>query len=188
MLFRSAGRAGDATRICAAIETSVTALEHEIDNLKSLITELRPASLDALGLVPALRTLAARAGSAHGVDLRTSIDLGSESGTRLAPDLETAIYRVAQEALTNVGKHAHAGQVEVALDCDEDRVTLVVADDGVGFEPLTAGSGFGLLGMAERVALAGGTLAIDSGAGGTRVQATFALVRDQPDNNPWSSA
>ena len=81
-----------------------------------------------------------------------------------------AVYRLVQEALTNVIKHAGAGHVSVACAEGTDEV-VDVRDDGVGFDPQKLGEGFGLAGMRERVALAGGTLSIESGEGGTRISA-----------------
>jgi signal transduction histidine kinase len=88
---------------------------------------------------------------------------------RLSPDTETALYRIAQEALTNVAKHSKAKNVEIILERRSDHVVLIVEDDGVGFEPGgapgPADQGFGLLGMRERAALIGATLQIESAAG-----------------------
>ena len=92
---------------------------------------------------------------------------------RLPADVETALYRIAQEALTNVAKHAGASGVEVILERRADSVVLIVEDDGVGFEPAsreTATEGFGLLGMRERASLVGAALEIESSPGnGTAV-------------------
>ncbi len=92
-------------------------LGHEIDGLRHLITELRPAALDDLGLAAALEALARRAQAIDGLDVQTEIDLGPESdhpGSRrsapLDPELESTIYRIVQEALTNVSRHAQATQ------------------------------------------------------------------------------
>ena len=95
-----------------------------------------------------------------------------EGEGRLRPEAEQELYRVAQEALNNVLKHAHASRVAVRLDVAADRATLEVADDGVGFEPsLRGGDGFGLPGMRERAQRLGGTLDIESAPGaGTRVR------------------
>ena len=102
-----------------------------------------------------------------------SAELESEDDLRLRPETERELYRVAQEALNNVLKHAHAGRVTVRLDARDGRAALEVADDGVGFEPaLSGGGGFGLPGMRERVERLGGSLWIESAPGaGTRVRA-----------------
>ena len=112
------------------IESAVTQLEHDISALRAIITDLRPAALDELGLEPALRTLVAGVAKAAGLEARVSIKLGA---VRLDADLETIAYRVAQEALTNVVKHADARTVAVELILDAERLRLIVADDGRGF-------------------------------------------------------
>ncbi|MCW2996747.1 MAG: sensor signal transduction histidine kinase [Solirubrobacterales bacterium] len=127
-------------------------------SLRAIITELRPASLDALGLVPALQTLTARLATAEGLEVAASLELGGENQARLPPEIETAVYRVAQEALTDVAKHARATRVDVDLKRTGNLVTLSVLDDGIGFDPAERTTGFGLLGMLERVMLVGGTL------------------------------
>jgi signal transduction histidine kinase len=103
---------------------------------------------------------------------------------RLPADTETALYRIAQEALTNVAKHARAANVDVILERRGDTVLLIIEDDGVGFDPAGAGGGgqgFGLLGMQERAGLVGAMLEIESAAGkGTTVLVRMATpVRSQ---------
>ncbi len=95
---------------------------------------------------------------------------------RLASEAETTLYRIAQEALTNVAKHSRAENVDVILERRSDHVLLIVEDDGVGFDPLDEGmaaQGFGLLGMQERAALVGATIQIESAVG----KGTTVLVR-----------
>ena len=106
-------------------------------------------------------------------------------GRRLAHEIETACFRVAQEALTNVVRHARAARAWIELYLSPDAVHLVVRDDGKGFDPIAArrtaaeGASFGLLGMRERVELLGGEFGIDSWPGrGTCVRARFLLRRD----------
>jgi PAS domain S-box-containing protein len=133
-----------------------------------LAWELRPAALDDIGIRATLADFV-QAWSKHyqvDADYHTS---GLETG-RLAPEVETNLYRVAQEALNNVYKHAHATRVEVILERREGSVVLIVEDDGDGFDPANAftgdrESGLGLLGMRERAALAGGELEIESAPG-----------------------
>jgi signal transduction histidine kinase len=95
---------------------------------------------------------------------------------RLPSEVETTLYRIAQEALTNVAKHARATHVEILLERRADHVLLIVEDDGVGFEPAAteARQGFGLLGMQERAALVGATLEIESTGRGTTVLVRMA--------------
>jgi signal transduction histidine kinase len=138
-------------------------------DVRRLAVELRPTALDDFGLVPALERLTDSFAEQTGisVDFQASLTSG-----RLPTEIETALYRIVQESLTNIVKHARAGSVSVVLTRKEDAVSVVVEDDGVGFEPgRPRDGGIGLLGMQERVALLGGRLAIESrpGAGTTFV-------------------
>jgi signal transduction histidine kinase len=124
--------------------------------------ELRPKVLDDFGLVPALERLA------HGFAEETGIEVDLEAGAiteRLPREVETAIYRIVQESLTNVVKHAQAGRVSVFLTRTDGRVKAVIEDDGRGFDPsATDGGGIGLVGMRERIELLDGTLIVESSA------------------------
>jgi two-component system sensor histidine kinase UhpB len=134
-----------------------------MEELSGLARQLRPAALDDHGLVPAVDAQLVRFAERTGVNtaFRTEGD-----PSRLGQDEQTAIYRVAQEALTNVGRHAGARFVAVELLTDEDCTELRVSDDGVGFEPARANGGLGLRGMAERARLVGGELEVRSVPGG----------------------
>jgi len=146
----------------------------EIAGLRSLITELRPAALDELGLVAAVEGLARRAREVESLDVELELELTDED--RLDPELRTAVYRLVQEALTNVGKHARAEAVEVRVVQDAGAVHIRVADDGSGFDAASPTAGFGIAGMRERAALMGGELSVRSSAGcGTVVEARFPL-------------
>jgi signal transduction histidine kinase len=150
-------------------------LSEETRRLREMMAELRPPVLDQRGLDSALRDHAAAFERNWGVgcSVRASLD------QRLDPDVETVLYRVAQEALTNVAKHAHAEQAWVSLRARNGSVILEVGDDGIGFDPLYATSNggrdhFGLTAMQERVEMAGGRWEIHSSPGeGTRVVAEF---------------
>jgi signal transduction histidine kinase len=168
MLLTSARRSESPDVLGATLADAVDQTKREIVNLRALIAELRPAALDELGLGPAIETLAERSGASAGLEVSTRVALG-ESG-RLAPETENTIYRVVQEALTNVAKHAGADRVRVEVARANGTVEVVVEDDGRGFDPAAACDGFGLVGMRERVELTGGRLEIRSD-GGTRVSA-----------------
>jgi signal transduction histidine kinase len=142
----------------------------EIANLRALITELRPAALDQLGLVAALEGLAARAREVEGLETELDVRVAEDA---LDPDLKTAVYRLVQEALTNVGKHASATRVAVSVAQDGAGLEVRVADDGRGFDAAQPTAGFGVTGMKERAALMGGTLEIASSGAGTVVAARF---------------
>jgi len=158
-----------------AIEQALEQITTAVGDLRSLITELRPAALDELGITPALESLVAR--FAHQTDLEVKLDVTFEE-PRFAPEIESTVYRLVQEALTNIAKHARATNVSVRLrdsDCDID---LVVRDDGAGFDPQHQSSGFGLIGMRERLALVNGTLHVESSPGaGTLLRASIPVRR-----------
>jgi signal transduction histidine kinase len=135
---------------------------------------LRPAALDDLGLDAALASYVQ--GWSEHFNVRAELHVSGMEANRLTTERETALYRVMQEALNNVAKHAHARQVIIALQCWSDRVSLIVEDDGVGFETerIVAGVAkqLGLVGMRERASLLGGTLDVESQPGrGTTVVA-----------------
>lgn len=162
----------------AAVSGAVDELGREIANLRALIMDLRPASLDELGLEPALSALFDRMWAVHGLPVQSTVRLSRAEDGRLDPELETAIYRVVQESLTNVARHAGAGQAVVEVIEEHGAVRILVRDDGHGFEPLDSPAGFGLVGMHERVALAGGQLEISSSGRGTEIVATLPAVHD----------
>jgi signal transduction histidine kinase len=159
VLLGGARRLEDPERMRQAMVTASEHVGREIDNLRAIITELRPAALDELGLVPALRTLARRTSARDGLEVTT--DLPDPATERLSPEIETAVYRIAQEALNNVAKHADATRATLVLRRSHGTVELEIADDGAGFDPATPTAGFGLIGMRERAQLAGGTLAVE---------------------------
>lgn len=159
-------------RARAVLDSAVAQLEHDIAALRAIIADLRPAALDELGLEPALRTLVAHVAGAAGLDARISIEVGT---ARLAPDVETIAYRVAQEALTNVVKHADARTLTVDVRLGGGRFCLLIADDGRGLGEVR-GEGYGIVGMRERAALAAGELEITQvRGGGTRVTLELPL-------------
>jgi signal transduction histidine kinase len=166
VLLKSAARSSDPEVLRAAIGDATEHVSREIENLRAIITELRPAALDELGLEPALATLATRVGAASGLEVETAIDVGR----RLEGEQETVAYRVVQEALSNVVKHAQATRVSVSVTTAGGELRIVVADDGRGFDPAAPASGFGIVGMRERIDLAGGHLAIEPNDPGTRVE------------------
>ncbi|HEY7602927.1 MAG TPA: GAF domain-containing protein [Gaiellaceae bacterium] len=142
--------------------------------VRRLAVELRPQALDDFGLVPALERLAEAFGGDSGLRVDVEASLG---GGRLPAEVETALYRLVQEALTNVAKHASAGHASVIVTRRDGSVTVVVEDDGRGFGARSSqGGGLGLVGMKERVGLLGGRLAIESTEGsGTTIVAEVPL-------------
>jgi len=175
VLASAALRIGDPERMRDALAGLASGLEEQIDSVHTIISELRPAALDDLGLRPAIEALAERHAAIHGSEVVCELDLPDpiDRTHRLALELETTVYRLVQEALSNAAKHAHAASVRIAVRASNGRVTVEVRDDGRGFDPEQPGGGFGLTGMRERVALAKGTLEIASGREGTAVRATL---------------
>jgi two-component system, NarL family, sensor histidine kinase UhpB len=136
------------------------------DELQEIVRRLRPEALDDLGLTTALTVLAKEFSDRSGLPVRRRLDSGLP---QLDPEAELVIYRVAQESLTNVARHADASGVELALVLDGDRIRLSVTDDGHGLNGAPAGSG--IRGMRERALLVGAVLAIHTDPeGGTRVE------------------
>jgi signal transduction histidine kinase len=175
-----AARSEDLDTVKQAVGRAVDQLEEAITNLRALITDLRPAALDELGVQAAVEALAERSGR-NGIEVDVSIELAYEQGlepTRPVPELETALYRIVQEALTNASKHGQASRAVVEIREQPGLVELSVRDDGQGFDPQAHSDGFGLLGMQERVALLDGELSIDSAPGrGTLIGARFPVTR-----------
>jgi signal transduction histidine kinase len=123
--------------------------------------------------------LVERTATTQGLDIQAEIALSSdgEGAPRLAPEVESTAYRIVQEGLTNVVKHAGAAVVQVRIAEVDGHLEVVVRDDGSGFEPSAPGSGFGLTGMRERVEMLGGTLALESSPAGlgTLVRASLPV-------------
>jgi signal transduction histidine kinase len=150
-----------------------------VDDLHQLIADLRPTQLDDLGLVPALRDMAAHVAARTGMQVQVN---AAEPRRRLRAQLETVLYRLAQEALHNAARHSHARHVTITLQFSREDVNLEIRDDGIGFAPETVikaqapRRAWGLLGMLERVSLVGGNLEIQSTPGkGTRLRAHIPM-------------
>jgi signal transduction histidine kinase len=177
MLLAGARRSGDAERMGGAIDSALEQLTLAIADLRSLITELRPAALDELGTKAALETLVARFARQTELEIELDVDLAYENGDtseRHTPELEATVYRLVQEALNNIVKHARARRVGVRVSDREGDVAILVRDDGDGFDAGVTSSGFGLVGMRERLALVSGTLNIESAPGaGTTIEAAI---------------
>ena len=177
VLLSGASRLDDLDAMRGAIGGAVEHVAGEIENLRGVITELRPAALDHLGLLPALTSLLQRTAGTTGLEIDSDLELPGD-GARLAPELETTVYRLVQEALTNVVKHADAHRLLVRVHAGDGHVDVLVADDGRGLGAARGeGTGFGLVGMRERVELAGGELRVEAAEPrGTRVQARLPLT------------
>ncbi len=182
---------GDQVALSTAVDTVLDGLGQEIDGLRHLITELRPAALDDLGLAPALEALARRAQAIDGLEIQTDIDPSLGDGERrLDAELESTLYRIVQEALTNVSRHAKATRATISIAEHDGTVTATVTDDGQG---LPAGGasrqrtpdeelkgGFGVSGMRERAELVGGELELMSAPGGGAIMQLKVPMAGRP--------
>lgn len=195
MKLASARDRDDAGALKATVDDVLEGLGNEIDGLRHLITELRPAALDDLGLEAALQALARRAQAIDGLDVTIEVDPALQPGGqnadagqahRLDPELESTIYRVVQEALTNVGRHAQASKAVVSVSERDGTLYASVTDDGRGL-PAAAEQlgprgdglegGFGMSGMRERAELVGGELEFAPAPdGGTTVRLAVPLA------------
>ena len=177
MRLSSALREEEPGALEEAGQAAVEQIDDEIVKLRRLITELRPASLDTIGLEAALEALAEQHQQATAVmEVNCDFELPRDEDARPTPILETAVYRLVQEALNNVSKHSMARRADIAVRTTRGAIEIEIRDDGVGFEPSLVREGFGLVGMRERAALLGGTLDVDSTRGsGTRIRAEIPL-------------
>ena len=167
------------------IADSLAILDQVLHHVRSLALDLRPSLLDELGLEPALRWYVGRQAERAGWDLNFCADGVT---MRPSPNVEIVCFRLTQEALTNVARHAQAKRIDVRLEMNNHELTLTIRDDGIGFDPhqmrsaARAGTSIGLSGMEERVRLVGGRIVIQSApALGTEVRATFSIP-PRPDD------
>ncbi|MBI2187775.1 MAG: PAS domain S-box protein [Acidobacteria bacterium] len=154
------------------VETLQQLAVHLDEDVAFRVWEMRPTVLEEVGLGAALASYVRRWSDRFRIPVR--LHASNSTDGRLPPDLETTLYRLAQEALTNVAKHARASAVDVVLELGSENVSLIIEDHGVGFNPSgTAGDGLGLVGMRERALLVGAEFQIES----TRGRGTTVLVR-----------
>lgn len=172
------GQLPEATRclVGARLKDSQGLVEATVDVITDVMADLRPPLLDDYGLLPALKAIAEQ------FSRRTGIAVGVRGPAHLEglpKQMEISLCRIAQEALTNLAKYAHAENVKIEIALPPDQITLTISDDGIGFDPSTqpqhsGRTGWGMLTMRERAVALGGTLAIDSEPGlGTRVTVTL---------------
>jgi signal transduction histidine kinase len=163
----------------AALGTVRGVAEQTLEEVRKIIFALRPTLLDDLGLIPAVRHYAKNLLEPAGLQVRFST--GGFGGQRLPRAIETTVFRIAQEAVTNIARHAQASRATISVELTDGTVRLLVADDGVGFDVEAALRDpalrrLGIIGMEERVALLGGTLRITSRPGeGTTVEMALPL-------------
>jgi signal transduction histidine kinase len=190
VVLSSAARTASADDLRTSVEKAVDQLGEGITALRGLIAELRPAALDELGLVPAIEGLIEQQAAAGELEIDADVQIGAVGGSdRLDPELENTLYRVIQEALTNVVKHAGAEQIRLVLREQNGEIYVRVRDDGAGFDLTKPTDGFGLLGMRERVELADGELEVTSRAGeGTELRAFVPARPAQVDSSRFRSS
>jgi PAS domain S-box-containing protein len=169
-------RASDPKAILKLVAEMEISLNAVLENLHRIAMALRPASLDHVGLVAALRQHAESIGEKNG--LQVSFRAGKVKD-RLQANVETVLYRIVQEALTNIVRHAQATRVDVILTVRDNQLIVIVEDDGIGFDPgsIPAGEHLGLFGMRERTEMIGGRLTIESAPGkGTTIMVEVSYV------------
>jgi signal transduction histidine kinase len=187
-------------RIQARLQSICDLTQHTLDNVHNLMFDLRPSMLDQLGLIPALRSLAQTRLEPKGVRVNVETSsktspLNSKAGLgRLSPEIETALFRVMQEAINNIARHAAARNVEIKLEFEDYMAIASIEDDGIGFDltelSVTAiremdmkdvhlshdARGLGIIGMQERIELLGGALDIHTAPGsGTHIHIQVPL-------------
>lgn len=162
------------------LEETAQTSEQALRTVRDIAMGLRPSMLDDLGLAPAIEWQARDFSRRYGIPVSVQLDGELEQ----LPDAHrTCVYRVVQEALTNCARHAHAGEVRIAVHGRGDRLTITVQDDGVGFSPTASRSrGLGLIGIEERVKELGGTATVFSQLGkGTTIAVDIPLLVETAD-------
>lgn len=173
-LMLARGRRGGAGEQGLAIEAAIDQIDREIGSMRALISDLRPDSLSELGIESALAGFGRRISERSGA-VEIIVDAASRD-VRPPVEIEIALYRVAQEAITNAIRHGFASLITVELRRGSREATIEIRDDGVGFDPAEVELGYGIIGMRERAELAGAELVIDSAVGrGTTVSLTTPL-------------
>ena len=171
-IIRAEASADASASLLSRLDDSLSLVEQTTQRIRDVMADLRPPVLDDYGLVAALKWYGQRFSQRTNIVMRVE---GEEPSPRLAPRLENVFFRIAQEALTNVTKHAQATKIVATIDECNGFVSLIIADDGIGFNPAHAADGegnqgWGIITMMERAEAEGGRCRIESGsAGGTRV-------------------
>ncbi|HEY6780156.1 MAG TPA: PAS domain S-box protein, partial [Thermoleophilaceae bacterium] len=187
VLLSSGIRADAADDMRGRMRLAQEQIEAELDKLRGLISDLRPAALDELGLEASVRDLAERTQVVYGLEVETTLALAPRAGSsrRLASEVETAAYRITQECLSNAARHGRASRIAVDLAEQGGLLQVRIRDDGRGFDVGDEARGFGLRGMRERVDLLNGQLTIASDDGGTAITASLPLAQSaEADREP----
>ena len=183
----SAARRGDSEEVDRLLSQGIEHVDGAIAEMRRLIADLRPTTLDELGLGAALEALGERLAASDTIEVEMNLDLDFLAGRtkfRLVSEIEDTVYRLVQEALNNAAQHGETDRAKVEVSENGETLRVRVSDQGRGFDPnATRTEGFGLTGMRERVNLAGGTLEVESAPGGgtTIVAILPAPHRDERD-------
>lgn len=167
---------GDDPRLAEKLASAYQIAVRTVDAVRRISEDLRPGMLDDLGLAAAIEDHVAKFGERTGIPCALTMN---REEFEVSDGMATAVFRLVQEALTNVARHASAGHVAVEVLDEDDAIRLSVRDDGCGLPPATDKKTFGLLGMRERVKMFGGSFEIGSEPGkGTRIEATFPKTKE----------
>jgi signal transduction histidine kinase len=176
----SAARRSDPDELDDLLVQGIGQVDAAIAEMRRLIADLRPSTLDQLGLGAALEALGERTDSGAAIEVHLDLDLDFEAGrseTRLRGEVEDTVYRLVQEALNNAVHHGEAQRVVVEVQEESGSLLVRVSDDGKGFDSKAGTDGFGLIGMRERAELAGGTMELRSSPGhGTTINAVIPVI------------
>jgi signal transduction histidine kinase len=169
--------ASTSAAVSAKLEDTAAILDRLLGQVRQISLDLRPTMLDDLGLVPAVRSLLDEQGRRASVKVRFTVE---NMPGNLDPEIQTSCFRIVQESITNTVRHAHATQIDVDLRCEEGKVRLLIRDNGIGFDAVSAQAqtvGLGLIGITERAALVGGRARIISSSGkGTTIEVLLPLT------------
>ena len=183
IVLASAARRPESRTLRDACDQAQDLVKEETTKLRSLISELRPAALDDIGLESALEGLVWRCATRSGLAVESSIQLEPGAYETLDAERQSAVYRIVQEALTNVERHARSERVEVTVAHQDGEFIVLIEDDGEGFDTGLLPSGFGLRGMHERAEAAGGTLAVESKVGhGSVIRVAIPASRERAES------
>ncbi len=176
----SAARRGDPEEVDELLKQGIGQIDGAIADMRRLIADLRPTTLDELGLGAALDALGERLALGEVIKVEMDLDLAFSAGRtpqRLTPEIEDTAYRLVQEALNNIAQHGGTDRARVEVRESGETLRVRVEDQGRGFDPTARTDGFGLIGMRERVSLAGGSLELESVPGeGTTIVAVLPAV------------
>ncbi len=177
--LQSAARQPDPDRAQALLQHAIGETQHLLGSLHEIAFRVRPSVLDDLGLLDAVESLVEDFQKRSGIDVESTIQLEE---ARISPRVGENVYRILQEALTNVAKHARAPRVDLALYVEADQLRMTIRDEGVGFDPPRRdASRLGILGMRERTELLGGRFELDAKPGeGTCVEVRIPLLDGEP--------